>query len=432
MMQRLFTFAALSLALLAAPALGETVAITGAKAWTGTDAGTLENATIVVTDGEITQVTTGDTALPEDARVIAAEGRWVTPGIIAPFTRIGIVEVAAEDATDDRRAPQSDLSVALKAAEGFNPAATTVDITRIEGVTRVVVAPVSGQSLFAGRGFIADTSGAPESVSNDDAFVFMSLGERGASLSGGSRPAAWTNLRGALSDARTFPARFLAHNEGDALTRMDAQAFGPAARGQQLILVEAQRASDLERLIAFATDNPELRFAVVGADEGWMVADKLAEAGIPVIVDPFQNLPASFEQLGASMRNAERLIAAGVTTAFAHLEDDGHQARLVLQSAGNAVANGVSHDDAMAAITSVPAEIFGLEGHGVIEAGAVGDLVVWDGDPLEVMSNPDVILIEGALQSLESRQTRLRDRYLALESGDRPFAYKRGGPAADD
>ena len=123
------------------------------------------------------------------------------------------------------------------------------------------------------------------------------------------------------------------------------------------------------------------------------------------------------------MKNAERLIAAGVPTAFAHLGDDGHQARLVLQVAGNAVANGVSHDDAIAAITSVPAEIFGLEDLGTLEVGKTADVVVWDGDPLEVMSSVDAIYIAGEEQSLESRQTRLRDRYLSLYTSEQPLAY---------
>lgn len=410
---------------LAGIACAQTVAVTNAKTWTGTAQGTVENATVIIVDGEIAEVRTGENGLPAEAEVIDAEGGWVTPGIISPFSRIGIVEVSAESPTNDISAGGSDYSIALKASDGFNPMATTIPVTRIEGLTRVVVAPGTGGDIFAGRGFIADTSGSHESVLDDDAFVFIRMGEAGADNAGGSRPAAWARLRAALSDARTFPARFLAHNEGDALTRVDAQAFGPASRGQQLILIEARRASDLKRIIAFSQEMPELNLAIVGADEAWMVADDLAEARIPVIVDPFQNLPASFEQLGATAENASRLIEAGVITAFAHLSNDSHQARLVLQSAGNAVANGVTHDDAMAAITVIPALIFGMENVGTIEPGAVADVVVWDGDPLEVMSTPTHVFIAGKAQSLESRQTRLRDRYLGLDSGDVPFAYKR-------
>jgi imidazolonepropionase-like amidohydrolase len=411
--------------MLAGFASAQTVAITNAKTWTGTAQGTVENATVIMVDGEIAEVRTGENGLPADAQVIDAEGGWVTPGIISPFSRTGLVEVNAEDSTNDTNAGASDYSIALKAADGFNPMATTLPVTRIEGVTRIVVAPRSGGDMFAGRGLVANTSGGQDSIIDDDAFVLIRMGEAGASNAGGSRPAAWARLRAALSDARTFPARFLAHNEGDALTRVDAQAFGPAARGQQLILVEAHRASDIKRIIEFARGSTELNIAIVGGDEAWMVAEDLANAKIPVIVDPFQNLPASFEQLGATAENAKRLIEAGVITSFAHMGDDTHQARLVLQSAGNAVANGVDHDDALAAITVVPALIFGLENVGTIEPGAVADVVVWDGDPLEVMSAPTHVFINGQAQSMESRQTRLRDRYLGLEGNGAPFAYKR-------
>ncbi len=401
----------------------QNIAITNAKVWTGTDAGTLENANIYISNGEISGLGV-NFAPPSGTELIDAEGNWVTPGIFSPFSRTGIVEVGAEDSTNDTNAAGSPFSVALRAADGFNPAATPVDVTRIEGVTRIAVAPSTGGSMIAGQGFLADTSGDADSISDDRAFVFIDLGEGGAGLAGGSRSAAWAALRGAFADARGYPARFMAHNEGDTLTRADAQAFGRAVRGQQLILISAHRASDLRLVMDLKQENPNLNLAIVGAGEGWIVADGLAAANIPVIVDPFQNLPASFSQLGATSKNAERLIAAGVPTAFSYLGDNGHQARLVLQSAGNAAANGVGFDDAMAAMTTVPAAIFGVDNSGTIERGSTADLVIWDGDPLEITSAPVAVFIDGEVQSLESRQTKLRDRYLELDESEKPLAYK--------
>ncbi|MBO6686914.1 MAG: amidohydrolase family protein [Henriciella sp.] len=401
----------------------QNIAITNAKVWTGTDAGTLENANIYISNGEISGLGV-NFAPPSGTELIDAEGNWVTPGIFSPFSRTGIVEVGAEDSTNDTNAAGSPFSVALRAADGFNPAATPVDVTRIEGVTRIAVAPSTGGSMIAGQGFLADTSGDADSISDDRAFVFIDLGEGGAGLAGGSRSAAWAALRGAFADARGYPARFMAHNEGDTLTRADAQAFGRAVRGQQLILISAHRASDLRLVMDLKQENPNLNLAIVGADEGWIVADELAAANIPVIVDPFQNLPASFSQLGATSKNAERLIAAGVPTAFSYLGDNGHQARLVLQSAGNAAANGVGFDDAMAAMTTVPAAIFGVDNSGTIARGSTADLVIWDGDPLEITSAPVAVFIDGEVQSLESRQTKLRDRYLELDESEKPLAYK--------
>ena len=420
-----FILIALFALMAASTALGQTYAITNAKAWTGTARGLIDGATIIIVDGQIAEVRTNSTALPSGAIIIDAQDNWVTPGIISPFSRVGLVEVSAESTTNDISGGSSPYSVALKAADGFNPMASTIPVTRLEGVTRLVVAPNAGDDIFAGRGLTANTSGQPDSIMDDDSFVYVRMGEGGAGIAGGSRPAAWARFRAALSDARSFPARYLAHNEGDALTRVDAQALGPASRGEQRILVEVHRASDILTLIEFAQRAPELNLVLVGADEGWMVAEQLAAARIPVILDPFQNLPASFEQLGATAENAARLIDAGVITAFAHMGDNSHQSRLVVQSAGNAVANGVSHDNALAAITIVPAIIFGMDGLGSIEPGSIGDVVIWDGDPLEVMSAPTHVFIDGEPQSMESRQTRLRDRYLGLDPGDLPYAYKR-------
>ncbi len=408
------------------PATAQTTAITGGKVWTGSDRGTIENANVLIQDGRIVAVGPANTVSTAAAdTIIDADGNWVTPGIIVPYSQIGIVEVGAEDSTNDTTAALSAYSVSLDAVDAFNPSASSVDVTRIEGVTRVAVSLSPTGNLFGGQGFVTDTSGDLDSDIAERAFLYVSLDEQGAALSGGSRAAAWTQLQAAMDDARTFPARYLAHNEGTALKRADARAFGPAVRGQQLIMINANRAIDLKKIMDFKLENPALQLAILGADEGWLVAEDLAASGIPVIIDPFQNLPASFSQLAATSENAQRLLEAGVEVAFVHLGFSGHQARLSLQVAGNAVANGVSHDDALKALTVTPARILGLDGLGTVSTGAVADIVIWDGDPLEVTSSPTLVMIAGEQQSLESRQTRLRDRYIDLDESNRPMAYKR-------
>ncbi len=413
--------AAISLA--AAPAIAETFVVRGETVWTGTAQGTIENGVIVIEDDRIVSVGGASLEVPEDATEISAP--WVTPGLIAAFSRTGLVEVGAEDSTNDTMAATSPFSAALNAADGFSPDATAIDVTRIEGFTRLVVAPNTGSSLFAGQGFVADASGDLESEVSERAFAFIKLGEAGAGLAGGSRQSAMTVLRAALDDARGFPARYLAHNEGAVLSRVDAQAFAPAARGQQLLVIQASRASDLNAIMDLAEEDPSLKIVIVGADEAWRVAPRLAELQIPVIINAFSNLPSSFEQLAATSENAARLSDAGVQFAIANVGDGSHQARLATQLAGNAVANGLSFDDALAALTSAPADIFGLTGYGRIAPGARADIVAWDGDPLEVVSAPVAILIGGEQASLESRQTRLRDRYLSLDEAERPRAYSR-------
>ena len=331
---------------LALPVLAAPVAIVGGNVWTGTSQGTIPSGIVVIDQGQVVSVSKAGSPVPLEATVIDATGKWVSPGFISAFSRTGIVEVDAEDATDDTSASGSDYSVALDAADGFNPDSTAIAVTRVEGVTRIVVAPGASSNLFAGQGFVADTSGDVDTEISRKAFLLISLGDSGAALAGGSRPAAWAQFRAALDDAGAYPARYFT---------------------------------------------------------------------IPVIVDAFSNLPASFEQLGATAENAARMMEAGVTVAISHLGDSSHQARLAIQVAGNAVANGMSHDDAMKALTTAPAQIFGLQGLGVIGPGARADIVVWDGDPL--------VMIDGDVQSLKTRQTELRDRYLKLDERTRPLAY---------
>ncbi len=372
--------ASLAAACIALGAGAQPVAVIGEKVWTGTSQGLLENAAVVIDRGVIVSV---GGEIPAGAEEIRAS--W----------------------------------------DGFNPDTTAIAVTRLEGFTRMAVVPEATSRIFAGQGLIADTSGEAGSITRERAFAYIVLGEAGASRSGGSRPAAWAALRGAFDDVRFFAARYMTHNDGNVLTRMDAQAFMPAVRGEQLILIEARRASDLEAVMDFVAQNPGLKVAIAGADEGWRVAPRLAAMNIPVIVDAFSNLPASFSQLAATSENAARLVEAGVDVAIVSFDNPSHQARLAAQIAGNAVANGLAFDDALAALTRVPAEIFGLEGLGVLRPGARADIVAWDGDPLEVTSAPVAVFIDGTGQAMESRQTRLRDRYLGLDRSQLPLAYRR-------
>lgn len=406
----------------ACAASAQPVAIYGDTVWTGTSQGTITNGVVVINNGRIVSVGPAGTSVPEGATEVRAQ--WVTPGLISAFSRVGLSEVSGVSATNDGGAAGSPFSAALNAADGFNPDATSVPVTRLEGFTRIVVAPEARSKLFGGQGFLADTSGMPGSIFRQKAFAYVVLGEDGASRSGGSRPAAWAALRGAFDDVRFFGTRFMAHNEGNVLTRMDAQALMPAVKGDQLILFHAHRTSDIEAIMDFKEENPSLKIAIVGADEGWRVAGRLAELGIPVIVDAFSNLPGSFSQLASTSENAKRLTEAGVTVAMAHLDSPGHQARLATQVAGNAVANGMPFDDALEALTVAPARIFGMTGLGTLAPGARADVIAWDGDPLDVISAPTAVYIDGEAQPMETRQTRLRDRYTNLDESERPLAYK--------
>lgn len=423
-MKKLVTALALTLAA-TAPVMAQTYAVTNGRVVTNTSSGVIENGTVVVRDGDIVAVGQ-DVQVPAEATVIDADGGWITPGLFASYSQVGLIEVALESSTRDTDADESEFSVALNVADGFNPMGTHVASTRIEGITRAAIYPSTGLNLFAGQGGLVSTSGEFDSLFEESSFVFADLTESGASTAGGSRPASWAFLEAAVMDARWYPGRYAATHDGDALGRYDAGAFVPVVRGRIPLVISVDRAADIRRALRFQEETAPVRIILHGASEAWMVADEIAAAGVPVLIDPIRNLPGSFDRVASTLDNAARLHEAGVTVAYTTQSADGYfNARLLPQHAGNAVAHGASWEDAFRSITLTPAEVYGVgDRYGALAVGYAGDVVVWDGDPLEVMSAPTAVLIDGEATDMESRQTRLRDRYLNI-TDDTPFAYRR-------
>jgi imidazolonepropionase-like amidohydrolase len=186
-------------------------------------------------------------------------------------------------------------------------------------------------------------------------------------------------------------------------------------------------------VLALRAEFPRLHLILIGAREGWMVADKIAAARVPVVTLSLFDLPDSFETLASTRSNVGRLVAAGVTVGFGIFGgDSGSQPRNLPYFAGNAVAQaavpggvGLTRGQALAAITRAPAQIFGLADLGTLEAGKRGDVVVWDGDPLELTSAPTAVFIDGVAQPMQSRQLQLRDRYRDLAPAALPKAYSK-------
>ncbi|MBL1430992.1 MAG: amidohydrolase family protein [Robiginitomaculum sp.] len=414
----------LAFILLQTPAIAQTFAITGAKIVTNNGA-IIEHGTIVFNDKKIIAV--GETTavtIPDAATKIDGSGKWVTPGLFLPFSQVGMVEIAAESSTNDTRSNKSPFSAALLAADSYNPKSENVGITKIEGITRMAILPTPSRTIYGGQGALVNTSGDFRSIRNNAAFIYVQMGETGARIAGGSRSASWLWLRQSLLEAKAWrkgrePAKPL-------LNSADAFALQNVLKKDLPFLVQVNRASDLLALIDFKSDFNNLNVVAVGAKEAWMVADELAKADITLIIDPHDNLPNGFESLGATMYNAVRLHKAGVKFAITNLSDGSFNARLMPQHAGNTLATGLDWDTAFAAITKVPAQIFREEDNlGRLATGMIADIVVWDGDPLEVMSSPDLVFIDGQKQDMTSRQTRLRDRYLTIgDENPLPFAYR--------
>lgn len=417
----LFASAALT-AILAATAHAQDLLIKDATIITNTNAGRITDGDVLIRDGKITRIAQDITGAP-GVETMDGSGKWVTPGLFAPFSRLGLVEISLESSTNDVSADDSVTSVSDMAADSFNPKSPIIGNTRIEGITHFASVPGTGQNIFGGIGIIANSSGEFDSVEDDAAFVFVEIGSGGGRTAGGSRAAALSQFRAALDDAKAYGARYGGPDDGDLLSRRDAKALRAAASGQMPMLVQADRASDLIKLIEVKSDY-NLDMIIVGAAEGWAVAEQLKSANMKVMIDPQENLPRSFDAVGSRLDNITRLDAAGVDYAvMTRSADLSHNVRVLSQHAGNAVGEGLSWDKAFAAISSTPARWFNTSS-GTLRVDQDATLVVWDGDPLEVTTAAEAVYIGGKAQNMHSRQTALRDRYNPTNTDTRPHKYR--------
>lgn len=425
----------ISALLLAVPGMAQTIAITGGTVVVGDGSEPVPGGTVVVRNGRI--VAAGNNvAVPAGAQIVDATGQWVTPGIVGGFTRLGLVEVGAVSSTNDVSAATAEFSAGLDVAPAINPLSAVIATNRTGGVTRAVVAPGTSNDIFGGQGAIIDLGADMDAVMHPRAFQFVELGERGAARAGGSRSASHATFRNALDQARIYarnPSGYGGQSSDALLNRVDAAALVPVVQGRVPLLVHVEQARDILNVLALREDYPQLSLILVGVSEGWTVAAEIAATGVPVIASALNDLPEQFEQLAATQSNIGRMRDAGVQVAIGMIDDrDAHQIRYSTQYAGNLVAlndvpgaTGLSWGEAFAAISSWPAEIMGLGDEiGSLRPGRRADVVIWDGDPLELSSNVDVMLIDGVQQPLTSRQTRLRDRYLSIDEQQLPQAYE--------
>jgi imidazolonepropionase-like amidohydrolase len=375
-------------------------------------AGVLAHTDILIHDGRITAIG-AHLASPAGAQLIAAAGRPVTPGFFGGIGHMGMEEIGQEPSVADfalnlgAMRPEFDVSLA------FDPDSTVLGVNRTRGVTFAQLAPSSdagkkgeGGSIVSGEGALARLDGTLAAAHA----LFIETGGAANKLSGGSRAAQFMLLEQAIGEVRQ-PKLMLANDER-LLTPGGRQVFAAYLNGGGRIVFAANRAADIRRIIELAK-REHLHVALRGAAEGWRVAPELAAAGIPVVLDPLVNLPDTFDSVGSTLENAARLQRAGVKIAFSFDDPQPHSMFKLRQGAGVAVAHGLPFEAALAAMTRNPAEIFGVaDRNGALERGRIADLVLWSGDPLEVTTLADEVVIQGVRQQMRSRQTELRDRYL--------------------
>ena len=396
---------------------GETVAITNARVLPVSGAA-IERGTVVMQGGRIAAVGANVT-VPAGARVIDGTGKIVTPGWLDAGVQAGIMEIASSaEGTADESTTDARVSAAFDVVDSFNGNSAVIPVTRIEGITRTLVTPGGTGNVFAGQAAVMDLSGdqVPDAITRTPAAMVALMGESGAGVAGGSRASAMLRMRETLEDARDYAANRTAFNAAQrreyVRSRLDLDALQPVLKGQEPLLVQANRASDLLAALRLAREF-NLRLVIMGGAEAWMVADQLAAAHVPVVINALTDIPA-FDSLGATLENAARLSKAGVTLALASF--DTYNSRTLRQQAGNAIAYGLGRDAALEAVTLTPAKIWGVADRvGSLEPGKDADVVVWSGDPFELTTGPEHVFIKGREMPPDTRQTELLKRYRTIK-----------------
>ncbi len=408
--------ALVSLAAGSTPLRAQTVAITNGEVHT-VSGPVIRGGTVLMQGGVITAVGR-DVSVPADARVIDASGMIVTPGLLDSSTRLGVTEVGSYQGTSDGSSGNDRMTAAFNVAEGINPNSTLIPVARVEGITRAVVAPGGGASLIAGTSALINLGGSRLStmLEKSPLAMYVALGERGAGYEGGARPLALLRLREVFQDVQDYAEHreaFASGNRRDyALSRLDLEALLPVVRGEIPMVVSVDRASDILTALRLGQELG-VKLVLSGVGEGWMVAEDIAAAGVPVMTNSISNIP-SFEALGATFENVARMHEAGVKVVLASF--DGYNVRNLKQEAGMAVSYGMPHDAALRSVTLTPAEVWGVaERVGSLEPGKVGDVVIWSGDPFEPLTEVKHVFINGEEISYQTRQKALFEKYRSLD-----------------
>jgi imidazolonepropionase-like amidohydrolase len=407
-------------AIVSSPVAAQTVAITGAKVYPVSSA-PIENATVLMRDGKIVAVGANVT-IPADAQRIDAAGKWVTPGLVNAATQIGVNEVGqVRDTRDDAARGKDNIAAAFSIWDGINSNSVLIAPARREGVTTVGVLPSGGQLISGQAAMLNLVEGMPsDMVIRAPIAMLAEIGQTDAA-GVGARGELIVRLRELIEDTRAFMRNRAAYERAEtrdyAASRLDLQAMIPVVEGKLPLLIAADKATDIDAALHFAKDN-NLKIIIGGGAEAWMVADKLAAAKVPVLTGAMNNIPGSFEQLNSRQENPSLLRRAGVQVVLIGNgggDEEVFNVRNIKQEAGNAVAYGMSWEDALRAVTLAPAEVFGVTDRvGSLQPGRDANVVIWSGDPFEFSTVVEHVFVRGREYTAPDRQQLLTERYKTL------------------
>ena len=382
------------------------------------------NGHILIEDGYIKKIS--KSSMIQGDKVIDVKGKIVTPGLIAPDTEIGIVEIGALSVTRDDESNIYDIGFSIHSA--FNPNSTLIPWNRSNGITSAITLPRNTSSPIGGLGsfFILDSK--MNINSNADMVLIGRLGGSGSS----SR----AEMLSLMDDILSFGSSLSKKDIGSDLTIDEIIESSSIASYLDLktrdvktlfrlfdenlpLIIKSHRASDIINLINLKKKY-DLNLIIMGAQEASLVVDEIAKNDIPLIINPINNIPNSFDELASNINLAQRLEKEGITMMFNVSRD--HNYHLIRQGAGVAVANGLSYGSAIKALTSNAAKVFNIDKRGSIKVGNHADIVIWEADPLEPSSMPEKVFIDGIETDLTTRSTRLRDRY--TKDLEKPNTYR--------
>jgi len=416
---RLIAFIAATF-VIAAGAGAQSVAIVGGKVYPVSGA-PIENGTVVITNGRITAVGT-NVPIPAGAQRIDATGKIVTPGFVNSSTQLGVGDIGFGGPPVDVSARGKDnVAAAFTIWEGLDPNSVLLAPARKDGITSFVIIPTGG--LISGQAALVDLvpGTTTDMIVRAPAAMVAEIGD--AQQGGlGSRGELIVKLREILEDARYFQTHRDAFDRAQtrpfAASRLDLEALLPVIEGKLPLMLTVNRESDIDAAMRLAREF-NVKLVIGGGAEGWMMADKIAAARIPVLTGAMNNIPADFSSLGQRQENAGLLRKAGVQVALIGNAGGGDEetfnVRNLKQEAGNAVSYGMTWDDALRAVTLAPAEIFGVADRvGSLQPGREGNVVVWSGDPFEFTSRVEHVFVRGREYNEKTRQDLLVERYRNL------------------
>ena len=411
-----------------AAAPSRTIAIVGGKLLTVSH-GTIDNGVLVIADGKIAAVGTAVTVkVPKGAQVVDAKGMTVYPGLIDPESNFGLTEISADSATNDMEERSDEIMPHMHVADAFHSETQLIPVARLNGITNAVVAPASDDSIAGQDIFIQLNGSRQQMMLGTDVALAMNYGaeqrRRGGRGEGGhptypsTRMGLITELRQTFLDTQDYMAKKDAaakKSDGEFKKDLKFEALIPYLKGERPVVIGVYESYDVETIMKLAQEF-HLKVILNHVTHSQEVLDEIAAYKVPVIIGSIYDAPRADERYDAVFTLPAELAKRGVKIAISSADAGGpvssHSSRNLPYAAGFAVAYGLPYEDALKAITLNVAEMFGFgDKLGSLDVGKMANVVVANGDPLDVRTDVKQVYIQGVAVPMVSRQTQLRDEY---------------------